>query len=71
MSDGDDLANRLDELEARIAFQDRTIEELNAAVTSQWRTIDDLLRQVAQLREHAQATSPIADPRSEPPPPHY
>lgn len=67
----EDLAGRLDDLEARIAFQERTIDELNAVVAQQWRHIDELQRQVAQLREHARATSPVADPRGEPPPPHY
>lgn len=67
----DALAKRVDDLEARIAFQERTIEELNAVVTGQWRDIDDLQRKVTQLLEHARATMPLADAGSEPPPPHY
>jgi SlyX protein len=66
-----ELADRIDDLEARIAFQDRTIEELNTVVAKQWRHIDDLQRKVDQLVEHARSTGPVADPRSEPPPPHY
>ncbi len=71
MSGSETLADRVDDLEVRVAFQERTIEELNAVVTKQWRQIDELMRLVRALEAHAQATSPIADPRSEPPPPHY
>lgn len=63
---------RLDALEVRIAFQDRTIDELNAAVTEQWRVIDGLARKLKLLEEQARLSATnIADPRSEPPPPHY
>lgn len=63
---------RIDSLEVRIAFQDRTIEELNAAVTEQWRVIDGLTRKLRLLEEHIQTnSSPVGDTRSEPPPPHY
>lgn len=71
MSENDALAERIDDLEVRIAFQDRTIEDLNAVVAKQWKQIDELQRKVAQLLEHARATAPIADAGSEPPPPHY
>jgi SlyX protein len=71
MSGDAPLAGRIDDLEARLAFQERTIEELNAVVAKQWRHIDELMRLVRALEAHAQATSPIGDPRNEPPPPHY
>ncbi|HTM78157.1 MAG TPA: SlyX family protein [Devosia sp.] len=71
MSQSDHLADRLDALETRIAFQDQTIEELNATITAQWSVIDALSRKVNLLDEQARAISNIADPRSEPPPPHY
>ena len=67
MSDTD----RLDALEMRIAYQDQTIEELNATITAQWKVIDALSRKLNLLEEQARATSNIADPRTEPPPPHY
>ena len=38
------LADRLDALEARIAYQDHTIDELNATITAQWKVIDALSR---------------------------
>jgi SlyX protein len=71
MSDPTSLANRLDALETRIAYQDHTIDELNATITAQWAAIDALSRKVNLLDEQARAVSNIADPRTEQPPPHY
>ncbi|PKQ09387.1 MAG: SlyX protein [Alphaproteobacteria bacterium HGW-Alphaproteobacteria-12] len=65
---------RIDELEIRLAHQDRIIEELNEALARQWRTIDELTRKLGALggrvqiiEEDAKASSPS----TEPPPPHY
>jgi SlyX protein len=69
----DDLAEhtaRLDQLEIRIAHQDRVIAELNEVITSQWRRIDALGREVLRLREEFQ-TSDTGRDAPEPPPPHY
>ena len=66
-----DPSTRLDALESRVAFQDQTIEELNGTITEQWRLIDNLARRVATLEEQVRAGGFIADPRTEPPPPHY
>lgn len=72
MSDADKLADRLDTVETRIAFQEQTIEELNKTIADQWRVIDGLTRKLAMLEEHARSgVGTIADPRNEPPPPHY
>ena len=56
-----DLSERVDALEARIAYQDDTIETLNATITEQWKQIDVLTRQVAALNDRlqeAEARSP-------------
>lgn len=66
-----DEAERLDALETRIAYQDQTIEELNAALTAQWQRVEMLTRKVAQLEEQVRSGIHIADPSTEPPPPHY
>lgn len=66
-----DLAERLEALETRIAFQDQTIEELNATITAQWRVIDSLTRKLTTLEEQVRSGTHIADPSTEPPPPHY
>lgn len=66
-----DQTERLEALETRIAFQDQTIEDLNGALTAQWKVIDTLRRKVETLEEQVRAGVHIADPETEPPPPHY
>ncbi len=71
MSDTEALNSRIDELEARLTYQDITIETLNQTITSQWREIDALKRHLAELSERlreAEAGGPR--PASERPP-HY
>jgi SlyX protein len=70
LADGNDSA-RIEALETRIAYQDRTIEELNAALTEQWKLIDQLTKRLMQMEEQVRSGSYIADPSSERPPPHY
>jgi SlyX protein len=69
MSDLERLSDRIDVLEARLTFQDVTIETLNNTITAQWQKIDALTRQVAQLREQL-AEAHVGDSEQEPPP-HY
>ncbi|HLG79404.1 MAG TPA: SlyX family protein [Bradyrhizobium sp.] len=65
------LEDRIEALEARLMFQDATIETLNETVTAQWREIDALKRQVANLSERLQeAEAGLPRPANEPPP-HY
>jgi len=66
-----DIAAQLEALETRIAFQDQTIEELNATITAQWRQIDLLTRRLDTMEEQVRSGVQIADPSTEPPPPHY
>ena len=71
MTDLKQLGARIDELEARLTFQDDTIETLNATVTAQWLKIDALSRQVAALNDRLRETeASMPKPASEPPP-HY
>jgi len=63
--------DRLDALEMRIAYQDRTIEELNATITAQWRQIDLLTRKLDTIEQQVRSGVHIADPSTEVPPPHY
>ena len=71
MTDLQALADRLEALETRIAYQDQTIEELNATITTQWRQIDLLTRKLERVEEQVRSGVHIADPATEPPPPHY
>ncbi|WP_407644931.1 SlyX family protein [Devosia rhizoryzae] len=69
MADAED--ERIEALEARIAYQDQTIEELNQSITEQWKIIDLLTKKLSTLEEQVRSGSYIADPASEKPPPHY
>jgi SlyX protein len=65
------LHDRIDAIEARLMYQDVTIETLNQTITSQWQTIDMLTRQVSQLNERLrEAESGSIRPSNELPP-HY
>lgn len=72
-TDPNDSAQRLTELETRVAFQDQTIQELNEVVTRQQREIDHLTRELEALRERLRGftPSPVVPPDEETPPPHY
>lgn len=68
-----EIQARLEALEVRVAYQDRTIEDLNGVVTAQWKQLDDLTKQMARMADRLRnieenAPSP-GEP--EPPPPHY
>ena len=65
-----DHARRLDEVEIRLAHQDRVIAELNEVITSQWRTIDALERRLSDALDELRKLAPQRD-GPEPPPPHY
>jgi len=66
-----ELGDRIDALEARLTFQDDTIETLNQTITAQWQTIDALTRQVGQLSERLREAEAGAFRPSNEPPPHY
>jgi SlyX protein len=71
MSDTRSPEARIEALEARLMFQDVTIETLNETVTTQWREIDALKRQVSDLNERLrEAEAGLPRPANEPPP-HY
>jgi SlyX protein len=67
------MADRLEELEIRVAFQDRTIQELNDVVTRQQSEITRLAREIESLKGRLGVLMPeLVVPRSEEtPPPHY
>ena len=71
MSELNALSERVDALEARIAYQDDTIETLNATITAQWKQIDTLMRQVAALNDRLQEAEAHAPGPANERPPHY
>ncbi len=71
MSEIENLRERIETMETRIAYQDDTIETLNATITAQWKQIDMLTRQMAALGERlAEAETAVGTPGNERPP-HY
>jgi uncharacterized coiled-coil protein SlyX len=66
-----ELGDRIDALEARIAYQDDTIETLSATITEQWKHIDALTRQVAALKDRLQEAEARAPGPTNERPPHY
>jgi SlyX protein len=71
MSDEKTLGERIDALEARLMFQDETIETLNKTITEQWSKIDSLTRQLLALSERLQEAETGAPGAANEPPPHY
>jgi len=65
-----ELSDRIDALEARLMYQDETIETLNRAITEQWQKIDALVRQVTGLDERLREAETNPAPANERPP-HY
>ena len=71
MSDEKTLGERIDALEARLMFQDETIETLNKTITEQWSKIDSLTRQLLALSERLREAETGAPGAANEPPPHY
>ncbi|AZU47374.1 SlyX family protein [Aeromonas hydrophila] len=67
------LNNRLETLESRLAFAEYTVEQLNDEVTTQGRELDRLKHQIQLLVDKLQSVQPsqIASMAEETPPPHY
>jgi SlyX protein len=72
---GQSLADRLDELESRLAFQDDLIEQLNEVVSRQDRELARLALQVKALAAKVSDLSTAGEGPSHPTdyevPPHY
>jgi SlyX protein len=71
MNDEKTLGNRIDALEAKLMFQDETIETLNKTITEQWLKIDALTRQVLSLSERLQEAEANAPGPANERAPHY
>ncbi len=65
-----DVARRIDELETRIAHQDKTIADLNEMITAQWRKMDALEFQLRRFGEELQSMD-SAEAQANQRPPHY
>ncbi|MFG0835372.1 MULTISPECIES: SlyX family protein [Aeromonas] len=67
------LNDRIETLESRLAFAEYTVEQLNDEVTTQGRELDRLKHQIQLLVDKLQGVQPsqIASMAEETPPPHY
>lgn len=63
-------AERLIEIETRLAFQERQLGRLEETLLAQQKLVERLNTLVEMLRRRA-SSGPGDDPSSEPPPPHY
>ncbi|WP_417778237.1 SlyX family protein [Stutzerimonas xanthomarina] len=67
-----ELEQRITDLEARLAFQDDTIQTLSDVLVAQQRTVDRLQAQLGLLaRRQEDLQSRIEGEGDEAPPPHY
>lgn len=68
-----DLEQRINEVEARLAFQESTLQELNEALTNQQQQLMHMQALLEKLRERVieLASNMQPDTAVEPPPPHY
>ena len=64
------IEQRIDDLEMRLAHQDKTIGELNDVITAQWKKLDALERQFRRLGEELEAMGSGETPTNQKPP-HY
>ena len=67
------LNDRIETLETRLAYAEYTIEQLNDEETTQGRELDRLKYQIQLLIDKLQSVQPsqIASMAEETPPPHY
>ena len=64
------LERRINELEMRLAHQDKTIGELSDLITAQWKKTEALERQLKRHGEELQSLSESDAPAHQKPP-HY
>jgi SlyX protein len=65
------VETRIDELEMRIAHQDKTIADLNEVITAQWKKMEMLERQLQRFGDELEALDLNEAPAANQKPPHY
>jgi uncharacterized coiled-coil protein SlyX len=61
---------RIEDLEIKLAFQDKLIHELDALVRAFGDRLDKAERELEQLKQSLRSPEPVLGPANEPPP-HY
>ena len=65
-----ELAERVEDLEVKLAFQDRLIRELDALVRTFGDRLDEVNRELKELKQAIRSPETPVGPANEPPP-HY
>jgi SlyX protein len=65
-----ELAERVEDLEVKLAFQDKLIRELDALVRTFGDQLDDVKRELQELKQSIRSPDTPLGPANEPPP-HY
>ena len=65
-----DLSIRIEDLETRVAHQDKIIADLNDVITAQWRKMEAVEFQLRRLGEEMQTMDQGDGPANQKPP-HY
>ncbi len=65
------LEQRIEDLEIRMAHQDKIIADLNDVITDQWKKTEQLQRQLQRLGEELEAMDTGEGPAANQKPPHY
>lgn len=65
------LADRLQYLEEKFAFQERTVDALNDVILDQQTQINELEEQLLKLKSLLTSHHQMTSAEKDPPPPHY
>ena len=66
-----DIANRIEDLETKLTFQEDTIQKLNDVIVTCQTRVDEHDAMIRMLTEQVRTAEHIINPEDEPPPPHY
>ena len=66
-----DIANRIEDLETKLTFQEDTIQKLNDVIVACQARVDEHDAMIRMIMEQVRTTDRIVKPEDEPPPPHY
>ena len=66
-----DIANRIEDLETKLTFQEDTIQKLNDVIVTCQARVDEHDSMIRMIMEQVRTADRIVKPEDDPPPPHY
>ena len=66
-----DIANRIEDLETKLTFQEDTIQKLNDVIVACQARMDEHDTMIRMIMEQVRTADRIVKPEDEPLPPHY